>query len=145
MSEQKAVAVLADDEAQYTLSYGMFLEDLGYEVVKAESKQELLSKAAGASVLIVDACLPSVERMEGIEAVAELLDETQPGGARLPDNVPIIFISGYREDTPLVRAKLHSYPVFKKRHYRWVWKDDEFEILSDAIASEKEHLLPQAR
>jgi CheY-like chemotaxis protein len=139
MLEPKPIAVLADDEAQYTLAYGMFLEDLGYEVVRAESKQELLSKAAGASVLIVDACLPSVDRMEGIEAVAELLDD-HPGGARLPGNVPIIFISGYREDTPLVRAKLHSYPVFAKRSYRWVWKDDEFEVLSDAIDAERKRL-----
>ena len=140
MPESRPIAVLADDEEQYRLAYGMFLEDLGYEVVKAESKQELLSKAAGASVLIVDACLPFVERMEGIEAVAELLDDSQPGGARIPGNVPIIFISGYREDTPLVRAKLHSYPVFKRRSYRWIWKDEEFEILSDAIDSEKKRL-----
>lgn len=140
MPECKPIAVLADDEAQYVLSYGMFLEDLGYDVLKAASKQELLSMAADASVLVVDACLPSLERMEGIEAVAELLDETQTGRARIAANVPIIFISGYREDTPIVREKLHSYPVFATRSYRWVWKDDEFEILSDAIESERRRL-----
>ena len=136
MPEDKPIAVLADDEEQYLLSYGVFLEDLGYEVLKAKTKQELLAVAARASVLVVDACLPTLE-MEGIEAVAELLNENRTGGPRIAADVPIIFISGYREDTPIVREKLRSYHMLNRRGYRWVWKDDEIEILSDAINSEK--------
>lgn len=140
MPERRPIAVLADDEAQYTLSYGMFLEDLGYEVLKAVSKPELLEKAPRADLLVIDACLPTVERMEGIEAIAELLDETQEGGAKIAGHVPIVFISGYREDTPMVREKLHNNPVLDKHGYRWVWKDDEFEVLSDAIDLERRRL-----
>jgi CheY-like chemotaxis protein len=140
MAETKPVVVLADDEAQYTLSYGLFLEDLGFEVRRATTRRELLGFALSATVLVVDACLPSVERMEGIEAIAELLDESQTGGSRIAADVPIIFLSGYREDTPLVREKLRSYPILAKRGYRWVWKDDEFEVLSDAIYSERRRL-----
>ena len=140
MPKGRPIVVLADDEEQYTLTYGMFLEDLGYEVSKTNTKEELLVKAIGASVLIVDACLPTVEQMEGIEAVAELLNEEQTGGSRIAPNVPIIFISGYREDTPIVRDKLRGFPILKRRGYRWVWKDDEFEILSDAIDWERRRL-----
>ena len=139
MPKGTPIAVLADDEEQYTLAYGMFLEDLGYEVIKASNKQKLLDAAASARVLVVDACLPTIE-MEGIEAVAELLDNKKTGRSHIASDVPIIFISGYKEDTPIVREKLRGYLVLNERGYRWVWKDDEFEILSDAIASESRRL-----
>jgi len=139
MPERKPTAVLADDEAQYTLAYGMFLEDLGYEVLKAKNKKELLAIAGRASVLVVDACLPTLE-MEGIEAVAELLNENRTRGPRIAEDVPIIFLSGYRKDQPIVRDKLRGYPVLNKRGYRWVWKDDEFEVLGDAINKERRRL-----
>ena len=140
MPEGTPIAVLADDEEQYLLSYGVFLEDLGYKVMKAKTKQELLDFAAGASVLVVDACLPSLEQMEGIEAVADLLNENRTGSPRIAADVPIIFISGYREDTPIVREKLRGYHTLSRRGYRWVWKDNEIEVLSDAINSEKRRL-----
>jgi CheY-like chemotaxis protein len=139
MVEGKPIAVLADDEEQYLLSFGMFLEDLGYEILKVGTKHELLAYAAHASVLVVDACLPSIE-MEGVEAVAELLDDRRTGGPRIASDVPIIFISGYQADTPNVRDKLSRYHMLSKRGYRWVWKDDEFEVLSDAIDSERRRL-----
>ena len=85
-------------------------------------------------MLVVDACLPSTESMEGIEAVAEMLRDQ-----RVRTDVPVIFISGYREDTPMVREKLKGYPALEAR-YKWVWKDEEFELLSDAIGEELKRL-----
>ena len=140
MLEGKPIAILADDDEQYLIGYGAFLEDLGYEVLKAKTRLELLAVAGRASVLIVDACLPEEGQMEGIEAVAELLNEEQTGGSRIAANVPIIFISGYQEDTRIVQEKLRRYPVLKRRGYRWMWKDHEFEMLSDAISEEKQRL-----
>lgn len=130
MPEQKLRALLADDEEQYTTAYGMFLDDLGFSVTAVMDKAALLGAAPAADVLIVDVCLPSDERMEGIEAVASLVGEKRIGAA-----VPIIFISGYKEETPKVRRKLLDYPDLRGR-YRWVWKDDEFEVLADVIETE---------
>lgn len=131
MSEMsKRKAVLADDEAQYTTPYGMYLEDLGFDVKVVLDGPALISAASEADVLIVDVCLPSDEKMEGIEAVASLVGSIKP-------TVPVIFISGYREDTPKVRRKLQEYPQLNGR-YRWVWKDDEFEVLADAVQEETE-------
>jgi CheY-like chemotaxis protein len=133
----KLKALLADDEEQYTTAYGMFLEDLGFSVTTVMDKDALLGAAGNADVLIVDVCLPSDEKMEGIEAVASLVGEQRVGPA-----VPIIFISGYKDDTPKVRKRLQLYPDLKGR-YRWVWKDDEFEVLADAIEAELARLLPR--
>jgi CheY-like chemotaxis protein len=131
---ERLKAVLADDEEQYTTCYGMYLDDLGFDVTTVMDAEALRAAALGADVLIVDACLPSDEQMEGIEAVAAIVD-------RLARRVPVIFISGYKEDTPKVRRKLQQYPELTGR-YRWVWKDDEFEILADAIQDEMKRLKP---
>jgi CheY-like chemotaxis protein len=140
MHEGKPIAVLADDEEVYIVPYSKYLEELGYEVLTARTKSELLESATGASVLVVDACLPKVEQMEGIEAVAGLLSENQKGGSRIAADVPIIFISGYREDTPIVRDKLGGYEVLRRRGYGWFWKEDEIQLLSDAIENERNRL-----
>jgi CheY-like chemotaxis protein len=125
-------AVLADDEEQYTTAYGMYLTDLGFEVKTVMDAATLRAAALDADILIVDACLPSDEQMEGIEAIAALVGRIDP-------KVPVVFISGYKEDTPKVRRKLQAYPQLSGR-YRWVWKDDEFEVLADAIHDETERL-----
>jgi CheY-like chemotaxis protein len=126
--------VLADDEDSYLDAYGPYLEDIGFQVTTVKDKDGLLREGPTADVLVVDACLPSDEQMEGIEAVAELI-----GDGRVCQGVPVIFISGYRADTPKVRDKLRSLPMLKER-CRWVWKDDEFEILGDTIRDESKRL-----
>lgn len=131
--------VLADDEDSYLDAYAPYLEDMGFEVTTVKDKESLLKEGPGADVLIVDACLPSDEQMEGIEAVAELI-----ANGRVLRTVPVIFISGYREDTPKVRDRLRSFPILKER-FRWVWKDDEFEILGDTIREESKRLRPGGR
>ena len=128
----KLKALLADDDEQYTTAYGMYLTDLGFDVSIVADGPGLRTAAGTADVLIVDVCLPSDEQMEGIEAIASIV-------GRLNSNVPVIFISGYKEDTPKVRRKLQAYPQLVGR-YRWVWKDDEFEVLADAIHDEIERL-----
>jgi CheY-like chemotaxis protein len=131
MPDRKLTVLLADDDEVYVLCYKVCLEDAGFEVITAKTRFELLDYAPMTQALVVDACLPSLE-MEGIEAVAELLDENQIGGPRIAADVPIIFNSGYGEDTPTVRDKLRGYPVLANR-YEWVCKDGEIEVLIDAI------------
>ena len=130
MPEQKRQAVVAEDEPHFLQPYKMYLEDLGFDVKAVMDKEGLMEAAPHAQLLVVDVCLPNAEKMEGLECVAELIKDS-----RIKSRVPIIFISGYREDSPMVKKKLSAHSVLKER-YRWVWKDDEVEVLGDAIDAE---------
>jgi CheY-like chemotaxis protein len=123
----KLRVLVADDEEQFIIAYATLLEDAGYEVITATSKKGLICVAPQAQVLVVDACLPSLEYMEGIEAVAELI-----GSSQLGPEVPVVFFSGFTVDDPMISEKLKSYPVLVNR-YEWVNKDDDFEAIPQAI------------
>ncbi len=128
MSERVRV-LIAEDERMFLVGYQDYLEDEGFQVIPVSEAQGLLESASTAQVLVVDARLPT-EQLEGIEAVTLMLRE-----GKLPDAVPVIFISVLPRDEPLCKHKLDELPIPDDR-YVWLQKPFELELLSNTIRGE---------
>jgi len=122
--------VFAENEDVYSTPTTFYLTDEGFDVVLVKDKGGLLVEAPSADVLVIDVSLTGSDKMEGIEAMAELV---KSGGIRR--TVPIVFYSNYEETTPMIRKRLQSLPALDAR-YRWVHKDLEYEAITDAIEAE---------
>lgn len=122
-----AKVLLAEDTRTLRQCYTWGLEDEGYEVKAVATADELKTSATDADVLVVDARLPSHEKMEGIASIGELLREN-----RIAARVPIIFISILDADDSWVVDKLQRSGIPPDR-YIWLLKPFEVELLARRI------------
>jgi DNA-binding response OmpR family regulator len=115
--------LIADDDAGYRFPLVNLFKDYDYEVLEAETKDEVLCLAKRADFWIVDARLPT-SAMEGIQAVQKLVEED------VRPKFPIIFMSVTPES--FVRDMLKVI-VEKGIHYEWIEKPFELELLIERI------------
>ena len=122
-----ATILIADDEHGYRSAIADMFADAGFEVLEAESEEEVVSRAPQADVWIIDVRLPTRER-EGIRAVSHLIDE----GKR--PAFPVVFIS---VDSEAEADENDQVASFRKRSvpYEWYQKPFEPEFLLEQVQS----------
>lgn len=109
--------LLAEDEEMHSFPMEVALKRAGFDVSVVRDAKGVIQKGPGADALVIDARLPS-EALEGLHAAADLVR------GRLPNRIPIIFVSIYPENTPKVERTLADLPELTGRY---VWMEKWFE------------------
>jgi CheY-like chemotaxis protein len=90
--------LVADDDDGYRIPIKWCLEDHGFTVIEATTREEVIARGPGAQIWVVDVRLPTAA-MEGIQAVRSLLET----GSR-PHYV--VFISVYAQENVTERLSI---------------------------------------
>jgi signal transduction histidine kinase len=108
---EKALILVADDNAQNRAVAQSTLEDEGHEVMLAEDGEEAVRVFAARSpdCVLLDVKMP---RMDGVEACRRI--RALPGGA----DVPIVFLTALRDVDTFDRAQLAGGDDFMSKPYR---------------------------
>ena len=122
--------LVAEDEPSLLYCYQRGLKRAGFRPIAFDNAKDLLDHAGEADVLVVDVRLPSLAGLEGIVAVGQLQES-----GRLPNHVPVIFISILEKETPQCRQKLKEAKLPDDR-YVWLRKPFEVELLVRRIHDE---------
>ena len=115
--------LVADDDDGFRYPIVNLLEDYGFEVVEAKSREEVLERAEASALWIIDVRLPS-SKMEGILAVHELARRGTLSA------YPVIFVSVLPED--FARERLSELAEARVRYF-WLEKPFELELLKAKV------------
>lgn len=117
--------LVADDDDGYRFPIKACLEDHGFTVIEATTREEVIALGPGAQIWVVDVRLPTAE-MEGIQAVRSLLE----AGTR-PHYV--VFISVIPQENVTERL---SIPGFVKSDF--LGKPFELQVLLEMLTGRAE-------
>jgi two-component system sensor histidine kinase/response regulator len=108
---ERALILVADDNAQNRAVAQATLEDEGHEVMLAEDGEQAVALFAKRSpdCILLDVRMP---RMDGVEACKQI--RALPGGA----DVPIVFVTALRDVDTFDRAQLAGGDDFMTKPYR---------------------------